>query len=375
MQGGINSSNLIKHELLKLSIDIRMNNILKTCSNENHKRRFGKPIILISICFSVFVFSQSFNRDQSVHEIAVVQIPLRGEAGERRAEFSGLAWYKKFLVLLPQYPSRYGDHFYVIHQDTLQNFLHGKHLKPITPDLVPVHMPDFSSLIPGYEGFEAIGFLGDQVFLTIESESDEGIMGYLISGTVLQEMQGISLDIHSLTEIRPQTELPNFSEESLLIAGDRIATIYEINGLSLNKNPLMHVFSVKDLSETVIPFPSIEYRITDATELDKHNRFWVINYLWPGDADDLRIGEDPLFLEYGIGPAHQKSEAVERLIELEFTDKGVLLTDTPPILLELEKDQSRNWEGIVRFQNEGFLLVTDKFPKTLLVFVPYLNKE
>lgn len=331
---------------------------------------------IAGICFipSIIFLQESFDK-KFTDETKVFPIPLNGPASDDQAEFSGLAWYNNFLVMLPQYPDRFDNHFFVIDQGSLQKKIREKNPSAITPYMIPVSMPDMTSIIPGYEGFEAIGFKGDQVFITIESETEEGIMGYLISGKVLPGMKEISLDIHSLKMIPPQTGLPNFSEESLLIVGNRIATIYEINSLSLNKSPLMHLLSLQDLSETVIPFPSIEYRITDATELDKDNRFWVINYLWPGDAEDLKISEDPLFLKYGHGSTHRKSEAVERLIELEFTENGVFLTDTPPILLELDKDQSRNWEGIVRFQNDGFLLVTDKFPRTLLVFVPYFNEE
>ncbi len=31
----------------------------------------------------------------------------------------------------------------------------------------------------------------------------------------------------------------------------------------------------------------------------------------------------------------------------------------------------RNWEGIVRLENRGFLLMTDKYPETLFGFVEY----
>jgi len=42
----------------------------------------------------------------------------------------------------------------------------------------------------------------------------------------------------------------------------------------------------------------------------------------------------------------------------------------PPIQLKLiNDDNSRNWEGIVRFGDEGFIIVTDKFPSTILGFV------
>jgi len=36
----------------------------------------------------------------------------------------------------------------------------------------------------------------------------------------------------------------------------------------------------------------------------------------------------------------------------------------------LPGNDARNWEGIVRLDNRGFLLATDKFPTTILGFVP-----
>jgi hypothetical protein len=58
---------------------------------------------------------------------------------------------------------------------------------------------------------------------------------------------------------------------------------------------------------------------------------------------------------------------------MELTDQGVELVPTPPIQLQLAEAQGRNWEGIVRLEApgvSGFLLVTDKNPRTLLAFVP-----
>ena len=48
---------------------------------------------------------------------------------------------------------------------------------------------------------------------------------------------------------------------------------------------------------------------------------------------------------------------------------GIQRTDKSPIQLELGL-LPRNWEGIVRLDNRGFLLVTDQYPVTILAFVP-----
>ena len=61
--------------------------------------------------------------------------------------------------------------------------------------------------------------------------------------------------------------------------------------------------------------------------------------------------------------------SIEQLIELQLTADGTIIqTETPP--LNLFGQEGRNWEGIVRFNNSGFLLVTDQYPKTYFGFVP-----
>ncbi|GIS56929.1 MAG: hypothetical protein CM1200mP1_08670 [Candidatus Neomarinimicrobiota bacterium] len=43
-------------------------------------------------------------------------------------------------------------------------------------------------------------------------------------------------------------------------------------------------------------------------------------------------------------------------------------TNSPPIQLELNKN-SRNWEGLVRMDKKGFLMIVDEHPRTILAFV------
>ena len=160
------------------------------------------------------------------------------------------------------------------------------------------------------------------------------------------------------------------TDETLLVASDRLVTIYEANGRVVNPEPVAHLFDPALAPVGTIPFPSIEYRITDATALDGANRFWAINYFWPGDTK-LKPGLDPLAASFGEGSTHAQFTTVERLVEFQYDDEGISLTSAPPLQLELiDDDHARNWEGIVRLSDRGFLLVTDKHPETILGFVP-----
>ena len=116
---------------------------------------------------------------------------------------------------------------------------------------------------------------------------------------------------------------------------------------------------------------NIEYRITDATKVDENNKFWSINYFWPGDKKALEPSKDLIFENTPKGDSHQSSNIVERLIEFEIKNKRIILTKSEPIQLVLNEDSPRNWESIVRFGNKGFLIATDKHPRMILSFVPF----
>ena len=130
----------------------------------------------------------------------------------------------------------------------------------------------------------------------------------------------------------------------------------------------MHAFDFDLGSLPSVSFPTIEYRITDATQLDGCDRFWAINYFYEGDRDLLPTRE-PLVVRYGRGRTHRQQPTVERLVEFTYSAQGIALTDTAPIQLALI-GAGRNWEGIARLDDQGFLIATDKFPETLIGFVP-----
>ena len=62
---------------------------------------------------------------------------------------------------------------------------------------------------------------------------------------------------------------------------------------------------------------------------------------------------------------------MERLIDFEIRNDQIKLSNRSPIQLSLDKENSRNWEGIVRLDNKGFLIATDKYPRMILGYVPF----
>jgi hypothetical protein len=303
-------------------------------------------------------------------------IPLAGTLADKKSEVSSLAWYGDYLIILPQYPSRFASQddgqVFAISKEDILAFLDSTSDAPIIPQGIAFVAPGLAQQIAGFEGYEAIAFQDNRVFVTIESKPGRSMLGYLVAGEITPDLSMLRLDVTTLAEIPPQANLGNMTDETLLVAGDRLITIYEANGAVVNPAPVARSF---DLSlqpmDPVVPFPTVEYRITDATALDSTGRFWALNYFWPGDKTKLKPAADALAAKYGEGSTHARFTTVERLVEFQYTASGISLVDTPPIQLELiDDDHSRNWEGVVRLDGIGFLLMTDTHPETILGFVP-----
>ncbi len=301
-------------------------------------------------------------------EVPPVFIPLSGPLSVSRAEVSGLAWYGDELVLLPQYPGRLGDALYTLSRTELEAFLEGELTGSLEPRPWSFRAEGVGE-IRGFEGFEALAFRGDTIYLTIEARVPGGMMGYLVRGRVTPEE--IVVDVRERVELPPQAPLDNFSDESLLVAGEQLLTFYETQGLNVNPSPVARRFDAETLTpQGDLPFPTLEYRLTDVTALDEAGRFWGINYLWPGDVRKLQPGLDMEVEHHGQGATHAEGVTVERLVEFALHHDQIVRTETPPIQLVLG-EAARNWEGVVRFGERGFLLTTDQHPETLLAFVAY----
>ncbi len=298
-------------------------------------------------------------------------IPISGPLDDKEAEISGMAWYGDELLLLPQYPGRFGSGpdgalFYLRKAD-IDDYLSGRSAGPLEPHPIPLTAPGLDT-IRGYEGLEAIAVDGNAVYVTIESKPD-GMLGYIVSGEIASDLSGISLNTSLLTPIQPQADLPNMADEALVVAGHRLITLYEANGANVNPSPVAHLFDLGLQPQGTINMTRLEYRVTDATSMDEYGRFWVINCFFPGDAL-LKPASDRLAEDYGEGSTHARSNAVERLVELQLSEEGIVLADAEPIQLQLADDQtSRDWEAIARLDDLGFLLATDKNPQTILAFV------
>jgi hypothetical protein len=308
----------------------------------------------------------------------IIKVEEPWDASQR--QYSGAAIYHDSVVLLPQYPAVSGNQ---IPMFPLANLLAPDADKNVQkPQLINFDDDGLSERISGFEGFEAIAFLENDVFVTIESHRPGGMMGYLVRGSV--SGSGTSLSIHldstSLTELPPLAHLSNMSDEAIVaLAPDRLLTFYEANGVNVSRHPHAYLFDVanngiKKLGD--ISISPIEYRITDCSPADPDGIFWCINWMYPGDEAKLKPARDRIAEHWKIdtsvyGGGKGKSELMERLIQLKFDGSKIHPADHPPIYLKLRSDGlPRNWESIAFIPGLGFFLATDHYPETIFAFVP-----
>ena len=335
-------------------------------------------LFLFVSLFPVFLGPQGYASDYRQGGNLTL-IALKGPVSAPRSEISGLALHRGRIFLLPQYPERFAKKdkgiIFSIPEKRIADYISGLDPSPIEPDAVSFVLGKVDKEIPGWEGFESIVFDGDRVWLTIESKPSRyssQMQGFVIAGAVSEDGQTLKIDPKSLTKIPPQTSIKNKSEESIFLYKEMVCAIHEANGVAVNKTPVTHCFK-KDLSYAgAFPFPNLEYRVTDVTELDDGNRFYAVNYMFSGDKAALQPSINRLMDVYGKNVMRKVELSASFIIELEMTEKGVRLTDTPPISVPRDPhDAPRNWEGIVRFKDKGFLIATDTHPETMLAFLPF----
>lgn len=329
------------------------------------------PIILLIllIAASGWYYSQHRPTVATAMEQPVTVLDLTGPIAVPEAELSGLGWHGETLILLPQYPERFGEGdggLFALPKTDILGALDGT--TPLEPSLVALNAPGLKESIPNFQGYESITFKGDRVFLTIEAGEGTDMHGYIVSGEIAADSSEITLDTSNVVEIPMAFPSDNHTDEAIIIEKDFVMTLFEINGAGLNSAPVAHAFDFELNPQGTVTIPNLEYRLTDAAA-DSGNDFWVINYFFPGDTD-LTPNVDPLAQKYGEGPTHAQQDQVERLVKMTYTPNGITLADTAPIQLSLDGDTARNLEGLVVLDEQGFLLVTDKFPSTLLMFVP-----
>ena len=290
----------------------------------------------------------------------IQEIELRGIITNPKQEISGMDWYNDNLFLLPE---NIGGYLFMLKKNELQKQLSLKK-KSIQPIKTIFNTPDYSKFIPGFDGFEAIAFYENNVYVTIEADQNGVMVGYIAWGSIDPNSFEITFLEKNIQKINTPIQIDNLSYESIINHKNNLLLLYEANGSNLRKDPYQLLISLNDFSSKKIKGLNIEYRITDATKVKK-NKFWAINYYWPGDKKNLKPSLDKL----SKNKKTNSDQTIERLVEFKIKRNDISLTRKKPINLILEEGNSRNWEAIVRFGESGFLLATDKYPRMILAYI------
>jgi len=341
----------------------------------------SKYLTVIVLLLSISLSSCGGNKISTIQrkilrEHDVKRIELEGRISEKDSELSGLAWYGDQLILLPQFPNKFvyrnGGTLYSIPKEKLQSVILKKSHEKILPNKIALYADGLEKFNSNGSGYEAITFIGNTAFISIEYMHNGITEGYLVSGIMSKDKKSLTLNKNTLVKIPLKEHIFNSSCETIVNYKNNIYAIFEANGKNVNPYPVAYKFDTKLNFLNFISFPSIEYRITDATEVNSEGDFWAINYFYPGDKKLLKPTVDSISIKYGIGKTNALSRTVERLVKLKINKGQIIETNSPPLYLKLDVDKpSRNWEGIAKFNNLGFLIVTDTYPETILAFVKF----
>lgn len=337
------------------------------------------PLVLAALSLSCAGAQRPRPRDPDA-PVPVLGICLAGDAAARGNEYSGLAWHGDELFLLPQWSPRgieraqrlggfQGAWVYRIPGARLRAWVDGRDRSPITPERVPF---DISSVVgtAEYQGFESIAFDGDRAALTVERGAGEHMSALLVTGT-LDRARGLGLDRDALTLDVP-VRSDNHAYEALTRVDGSWLALFEVNGM--NTACASQAIRVTPGQEPqAVSVEAIPYRITDATAVDAERRFWVTQYSYR-DVNDTAECERSIravgcFQEaVDCDPRGGTTRSVERLLELR--DEGAAVRTTGRVIALQREARPRNWEGVVRLDDRGFVMVTDEWPRTILGFVP-----
>lgn len=333
--------------------------------------------LVLLFLLTVFVCSCNSDSDGVTHEVIPREIKLTGIGSERFVEASGLTWFNDWLVILPQYPHKISTKgngaLLAVHKNVLLNYVSGTDTGSVSCRLVPFTATGLDSLLQSNgSGLEAVAFYNNEVFFIAEDRDSNSTNSVLLKGKVFGDLDSIVVDPNYMTEIESASDIENFGDEAMVINKNVIYTIHEVNGNGIVTSPHSSNFNTELQKIGQIPFPGIEYRITDATCLDEHGTFYVLNYFYSGDTH-IKPKTDPIADRWGIGKTNQMYSGIERILECKLTQTGMTLTESPPIYIYLPNNTGRNWEGIAKFDDLGFLIVTDYYPKTVFAFIPFPN--
>ncbi len=157
----------------------------------------------------------------------IVKLNLSGALQERELEASGLSWYKDKLIILPQFPHKWEYQFdgalFYIHQKRIKNYLNRVDTTALEGEKLHFIAKGLDDIGKAYgSGYEAITFIDDTVFVSIESINRSKSTDYVVRGIIDFENKKVILDATTKHEVKSQTDIHNMGEETIFVYKNRI---------------------------------------------------------------------------------------------------------------------------------------------------------
>ena len=314
---------------------------------------------LIFLFLAVFCFGCQPDREiqpkKNPHQLT--EYPLASPWNSKYGEYSSLYMQNDTLYLLPENPETFSQNrILFVLKDSLRN-----PYKAIRPQSILLQ-GRWDHIIEGYEGLEAFLVHKNRAYALIEAKENGRMKSRLIRGYLERGTNTLQWDIKRYAPVPVVDTLRNLSAETLTLYKDTLYVIPEANGRNITPMPRAFKYDLNLNPAGSIPFPNIEYRITDATKCTEDGLFWVSNYYYPGEKKLIRPAPENNLIPVQSPPADNR--AVERLIRLRITQRAIVIEQPRTISLMSNEKAGRNWEGLARSAN-GFWLTTDMYPRTI----------
>jgi len=320
------------------------------------------------------------NKDKKVTEFNTIDeteinpIELEGVLSTKEVETSSIAWVGDELFFFPQFPHLFSDKYdgvvYKLSKEEIINYLNSEKKTKLKPKEVYFIAPDLKEILRKKGGgIEAAIFVDNSIYLAVEYVRQDSSFAYLLKGNYSKEENIIRINNEKVQKINLPYNINNLTVESLTFINERIIAICELNGKNIPGNSFAPSFDKELNFIENIKIDNIEYRVTDATYINSDSSFYVMNYNYPGEAKIIKPAKDAIAIKYGVGKLHSETDIVERIIKLKLTKDGIKISDDIPIYLKLNINNGRNWEGIVKLDDLGFLIITDAIKEQIFAFV------
>lgn len=299
-------------------------------------------------------------------------IPFPAGISSVNEEFSGMALWNNRVYLEPQY----GDHketkldgdfnIYSIAADSINRVITSKDtalsayriLKVLNLDKLPDSVKKY------YEGFEAITFTKNQVYLSIETY-DKYDYCFLLKGSVDTVNNQIHIDPNNFATLKRSLYIENAGFESVtyLSKENKLLAMYEFNAAAKGNTGFLIDTAFKHRPEK-IETPFMYFRITDITA-NQNDEVYGINYFYNGDynsyLDNGTVSKPEANIKKIIpglrdslnkNPDYLKHKTFARIV-MRHNYKDLQWKQ-----LATFDGYKNNWEGLTLF-NKGALIVTD----------------